>query len=136
MRVEVFGNGYEVSVMLRTCAESRVWLAVNRPAEHLSWVGVRLMNDDGHALRDRVVCRLYVWLRGIGLVTVRHTDVDPYVAIDRAAVRLEQAVVRKLREAAPYCVVTRSHEHQTAGCCVDAGECLNSRRTTSELPPG
>lgn len=99
MRVEVFGNDYEVSEMLRKYAESRVWLAVNRATEHLSWVGVRLMGDEGHAQRDRVVCQLDVWLRGVGLVTVRHTDVDPYVAIDRAAVRLEQAVVRKLREA-------------------------------------
>ena len=97
MRVEVFGNGYEVSEMLRTYAESHVWLAVNRAAEHLSSVGVRLMGDEGHTLRRRVVCQLDVWLRGIGLVAVLHTDVNPYVAIDRAAVRLERMALCSAR---------------------------------------
>jgi hypothetical protein len=99
MRVEVLGNSYEVSDVLRIYTESRVWLAVRRAADQLSWVGVRIMGEDGHALRGRVVCQVDVWLRGIGLVTVRHVDVNPYVGIDCAAVRLEQAVVRKLREA-------------------------------------
>ena len=102
MRVEVFGNGFEVTDVLRTYTESRVWLAVQRASRELSWVGVRLMSEDDQAADSRVVCQLDVWLRGIGLVTIRHIDVNPYMAIDCAAVRLEQAIVRKLREAGRY----------------------------------
>jgi ribosome-associated translation inhibitor RaiA len=102
MRVEIFGNGFEVTDVLRTYAESRVWLAVQRASRELSWVGVRLMSEDGHAAAARVVCQLDVWLRGIGLVTVRHIDDNPYMGIDCAAVRLEQAIVRRLREAGRY----------------------------------
>jgi hypothetical protein len=35
-------------------------------------------------------------LRRLGLVTVRHTDTDPFVAVDRAAVRLRHAIARKI----------------------------------------
>ena len=105
MRIEVFGNGFEVTDVLRTYAESRVWLAVQRASRDLSWVGVRLMSEDDQTADGRVVCQLDVWLRGIGLVTVRHIDVDPYMGIDCAAVRLEQAIVRKLREAGRYAAV-------------------------------
>ena len=38
-------------------------------------------------------------MRGLGVVTARHADADSYVAIDGAAALLEQAVLRKLREA-------------------------------------
>jgi ribosome-associated translation inhibitor RaiA len=117
MRVDIFQNGYEVSEMLRTYAESRVWLAVNRAADQLSWVGVRLMGDDDQALRDRVVCQLDVWLRGIGLVTVRHVDVNPYVAIDRASARLEQTVDRKLREVGRRLVESEELPVETASAC-------------------
>jgi ribosome-associated translation inhibitor RaiA len=100
MRVEVFANGLQVSEALRTYAESRVWLAVQRASDRLSWVGVRLMREGNHAVDGRTICQLDVWLRGIGLVTVRHADINAYVGIDCAAARLEQAVIRKLREAA------------------------------------
>jgi ribosome-associated translation inhibitor RaiA len=98
MRVEFIANEFPVSDVLRTYAESRVWLAVRRAAAHLSWVGVRLISDSRERSDGRVGCRIDVWLRGRGVVTVAHTDVDPYVAIDCASVRLEQALVRKLRE--------------------------------------
>jgi hypothetical protein len=109
MRVEVFGNGFEVTDVLRTYAESRTWLVAQRAANQLSWVGVRLMSEHDQAVGGRVVCQLDVWLRGIGLVTVRHTDVNPYIGIDCATVRLEQAIVRKLREAGRYSAAASNH---------------------------
>jgi hypothetical protein len=105
-----------VTDVLRTYIESRVWLAVQRASREVSWVGVRLkIKDDA-----RVICQLDVWLRGIGLVTVRHIDLNPYIGIDCAAVRLEQAVVRKLREAGRYTGAasardaSRGPRHETA----------------------
>jgi ribosome-associated translation inhibitor RaiA len=109
MRIEVFGNGFEVTDVVRTYAESRVWLAVQRASRELSWVGVRLMSEDDEVVDKRIVCQLDVWLRGIGLVTVRHAEFNPYIAIDCAAVRLEQAVVRKLRDVGRYAVTAASN---------------------------
>jgi hypothetical protein len=37
-----------------------------------------------------------VWLRRLGLVTVRHADTNPFVAVDRAAARLRQAIARRI----------------------------------------
>ena len=102
MHIEVFGNGVDVSDVLRTYAESRVWLAARRAARRLSWIGVRLMPQEAHASHPRVVCQINAWLHGIGLVTVRHTDTNAYVGIDCAAVRLEQALIRRLRESGWY----------------------------------
>ena len=99
MRVHVLDNGIEIPYVLRTYAESRVWLAVQRAADRLSWVGVRFMRPDGESEGGRVACQLDVWLRGVGLVAVRHIDTNPYLAVDCAAVRIEQAVVRRLRDA-------------------------------------
>jgi ribosome-associated translation inhibitor RaiA len=116
VRIEVFGNGFKVTDVLRTYIESRVWFAVGRASRELSWVGVRLMIEDD----ARVGCQLDVWLRGIGLVTVRHIDVNPYIGIDCAAVRVEQAIVRKLREAGRYIGpaserrISRRSGHRTA----------------------
>jgi hypothetical protein len=79
-----------------------VWLAVQRAADRLSWVGVRFTREEGRGGNPRIVCQLDVWLRDIGLVTVRHVDTNAYVGVDCAAVRVEQAVVRKLREHGAY----------------------------------
>ena len=102
MRIEISGNYVELSGVLRAYAESRVGVAVRRAASRLTWVGVRFIRERGPAADQRVLCQLDVWLRGSGLVTVRHIDTNPYVAVDCAAVRLEQALVRKLRESAQH----------------------------------
>jgi hypothetical protein len=99
MRIHVLNNDLEIPYVLRTYAESRVWLAVQRAADRLSWVGVRFMRPDDEIDGGRVACQLDVWLRGVGLVAVRHVDINPYLALDCAAVRIEQAVIRRLREA-------------------------------------
>src|SRR5687768_14298279 len=98
MRVEVIGSNFDISDVLRTYAESHVWLAAQRVGRHVSWVGVRLMPEHDRAVDGRVVCQIDVWLQGAGQVTIRHTDTNAYVGIDCAAVRLEQALIRRLRE--------------------------------------
>lgn len=99
MRFEMFADGTSVPMELRMYAESRVGLAVHRAADRLSFVGVRLSREDVDAPGSPVQCQVEAWMRGLGVVTARHADADSYVAIDRAAALLEQAVLRKLREA-------------------------------------
>jgi len=101
MRFEMFAdNNITAPKELRMYAESRVGLGVYRAADRLSFVGVRLRRDDADAAESPVQCQLETWMRGLGVVTARHADADSYVAIDGAAALLEQAVLRKLGEAA------------------------------------
>ena len=89
---------------VREYAESRVGLAVHRAADRLSYVGVRLRPADasartGGAAPVPVECQLEAWLRGAGVVAAKYADPDGFVAVDRAAAILEQAILRKLRPA-------------------------------------
>ena len=102
MNVKFIANHFEIPDVLRAYAGSRVRLAVRRAAERVSWVAVRFLRETERSADPRVACQLDVWLRGIGLLTVRHVDVNPYVAVDCAAVRMEQALVRKLRQRGIY----------------------------------
>ena len=99
MRFEMFADNITVPKELRMYAESRVGLAVHRAADRLSFVGVRLRRDEADAADSPVQCQVEAWIRGLGVVTARHADADSYVAIDGAAALLEQAVLRKVRQA-------------------------------------
>jgi hypothetical protein len=99
MRLDVFSNDFDVSLELRRYAEARVWPA----ADHVGgrWVGIRFIGLNGDDGSPRVACQVDVWLRRLGLVTVRHTDTNPFVAVDCAAIRLRQAIARKIAMSAP-----------------------------------
>ena len=97
MRVEVSATNVDLTPVLRSHAEARACLALRRADRRASWVGVRLAGTAGEP--RRVVCHIDAWLRGTGLVTVRHTDTNPYVGIDCAAELLRHAVARRLRKA-------------------------------------
>jgi hypothetical protein len=99
MRIEVSATNLDLSPVLRNYAEARVWVALRRLARRPSWVGVRLIGGADEARPPRVACRVDAWLRGVGLVTVRHVDTNPYMGIDSAAVRLRQVITRRLRHA-------------------------------------
>lgn len=99
MRIDVHAINLMLSSDLKDYAEIRIWRAVRRAARRTAWVGLWLtqhpeQSDDA----IRYSCRLDVWLRGIGIVTVCHFDAHPYVAIDIAAARLRQAIATKMRQ--------------------------------------
>jgi ribosomal subunit interface protein len=96
MRIEVSTRGCSVPEVLRLYAEERVWRAARRMTARLSWIAVRLKHEDRHEVDTRVVCRIDAWLRGVGVVSVTYSNIDTYVAIDRAAVLLEQALRRTI----------------------------------------
>src|SRR5205823_10655877 len=98
MRVEFHATAdIDRSPALRSYAETRVWLAVRRATRGVSdrrptWVGVTVTRREGGAERPRVACQVDAWLRGAGLVTVRHAAEDTRDAIECASVRLGQAI--------------------------------------------
>ena len=97
MRIDVHAVNIELPPALRSYAETRAWMAGRRQASRATWLSVtvasRIAASGGVAA---VSCRIDGWLRGVGHVSVRHVDADPDVAIDRAAVRLEQAIGRRV----------------------------------------
>jgi hypothetical protein len=96
MRVEVFLNDFNLSPALRRYVEARLWTAVDHLGGRMTWAGARFEPVLGAEGSPRVACQLDVWVRHAGLITVRQTDVDPFDAVDRATVRLRQAVARKI----------------------------------------
>lgn len=99
MHFEILADGATVPRELRMYAESRIGTAVHRAADRLSFAGVHLEREDADAVDSAVLCHVEAWLKGLGVVTAKHADADSYVAIDRAAALLEQAMHRKLRDA-------------------------------------
>ena len=93
MRIDVHAVNFELPTALRSYAETRAWMAGRRHTGVI-WLSVMVANRTAALGAPVVSCRIDGWLRGVGHVTVRHVDADPYVAIDRAAVRLERAVGR------------------------------------------
>jgi hypothetical protein len=94
---------------LKAYAETRAWRALQRFKGRVSWVGMQLTDERGEdptqadaGTGASVACQIDVWLRALGLVTVKHTDADAYVAVDRAVVRLQQAVARRIRESGTF----------------------------------
>src|SRR5690554_947310 len=97
VRIRVSAVNLELSPALRQYAEVRVWLALQRFSRRVRWVKVWLSRCNDTPGGEGWRCRLGVWLGRLGLVVVEHTDADAYVAIDAAAIRLKQAVLRRLK---------------------------------------
>jgi ribosome-associated translation inhibitor RaiA len=100
MRIDVHAVNIELPPALRRYAETRAWKAGRRHASRTTWLCVTVANQTAASGVPAVSCRIDGWLRGIGNVSVRHVGADPYVAIDRAAVRLEQAIGRRVGQPA------------------------------------
>jgi ribosome-associated translation inhibitor RaiA len=94
MRIDVRAMNMELPTALRSYAETRAWMAGRRHWSRVIWLSVMVANRTAASGAPVFSCRIDGWLRGVGHLSVRHVDADPYVAIDRAAVRLERAVGR------------------------------------------
>lgn len=100
MRIDINAINLELSTELKDYSETRMWQAARRWARRIAWTGMWLVDEQNAAEGRRFSCRLDAWVRGAGIVTVRHLDTNPYVAIDIAAARLEQAIAGKMRQLA------------------------------------
>jgi hypothetical protein len=120
MRLDVHVVDVQSSAPLTEYTQSRLWLGLQRHARRILCAGVWLTECAG-AREDeapRFACRIDLWLRRIGHVTVRHVEDNAYVAVDLAVARARRAVsrrvrrVRRARRAAG--VATVAHEHRVA----------------------
>src|SRR3954470_10471416 len=100
IRIDVHAVNIELPTALRSYAETRAWMAGRRHTGRVIWLSVMVADRTAASGAPVFSCRIDGWLRGVGHVSVRHVDADPYVAIDRAAVRLERAVGRRVGQPA------------------------------------
>ena len=98
MRLDVQVIDVQPAAALREYTQGRLWLGLRRFAPRILCAGVWLTEcSDGSAAPPRFVCRIDVWLRQIGHVTVRHVESNPYVALDLAIARMRHKVSRRVR---------------------------------------
>ena len=96
MRIHVRSRGFELTDALRAHAERRLLFALARFGTRVQSVMLRMDDVNGPRggadKRCHILARLVPW----GDVRVEELDGDLYVAIDRAADRLDRAVAREI----------------------------------------
>ncbi len=102
MRLDVHVVDVQPTAALTEYTQSRLWLGLQHLSRRVVCAGVWLTERSSAGEDDarRFVCRIDLWLRRIGHVTVRHVDDNPYVAVDLAVARMRHAVSRRLGRAA------------------------------------
>ena len=96
MRMGILAKGIEMTDAIRTYAQKRLRTALGRYPQAVASADVRLNDINGP--RGGVDKQCLVEVRGPAFspIIVREDDADLYVAIDRAADRVDRAVARRL----------------------------------------
>ncbi len=96
MKTNILGHGIALTEAIRQYAQRRMSTALGRYRQVLESTYVRLADVNGP--RGGVDKHCVIEVRGPALVpiVVRERDTDLYVAIDRAAGRVDRAVARRL----------------------------------------
>jgi ribosomal subunit interface protein len=94
MQINLQSHGFALTDALDRHARRRLQFALDRFADPIETMTVRLARDHGGRTSR---CRLHVQLRGRPDVLVEETRDDLYAAIDRAADRAAGAVARSVQ---------------------------------------
>lgn len=99
MRIGIISRGIALTEAIRDYAHRRLRTALNRYGPLLASVQVRVADVNGP--RGGIDKHCVVEVRGPTLpsIIVRERDVDLYVAIDRAADRIDRATARRISRA-------------------------------------
>ena len=92
MRLQINGTGVVISDTLWAHTQERICLTLHPYHRLVSWVAAEFTLAEA----GDVCCQIDVWLHGIGAVTVRHMESDAIEAASMAALRLREAVRRRL----------------------------------------
>ncbi len=95
MKIHIRGRKIELTEVLRTRVERRLGFALGRFGERIGRVLLRFSDTNGYPGDVDKRCQIDVGLRPRS-VRVEHTDVDLFVALDRAADRASRSVARAL----------------------------------------
>lgn len=94
MRILIEGRDVEMTPQLYARAQERVCYMLVLHQHIVSWVAVQFSRF--RPQDEDICCQIDVWLYGIGAVTVRHSEPSAIDAVDMAALRLREAVRRRL----------------------------------------
>lgn len=98
MRMNIQASGFVLTAALKTYTEKRLSTALGWAGSHLRQLHVSLSDVNGPRGGCDKRCRILVQISGGKGVVIEDTETDLYHAIDRAAERVDRAVVRRLEQ--------------------------------------
>lgn len=96
MRILIDGRDVEMTPEIYARTQERVCYMLVLHQHVVSWVAVQFSRF--RAQDDDICCQIDVWLHGIGSVTVRHSEPTAIESLEMAALRLREAVRRRLAQ--------------------------------------
>ena len=96
MQIDIKTHNFSLTDALRTHAERRLRFSLTCCDHFIQRVVMRLSDINGPRGGKDKRCRLQIVLAGLPDVVVEDTEIDLYVAIDRAADRAGRTVRRKV----------------------------------------
>ena len=88
MKFDILARNFVLTTALRCHIERRLGFALSTRGKHIQRVRVRLSDINGNGTRDGKHSHVQVVLPQLTDILVEDTEVDMYIAIDRAAARL------------------------------------------------
>ena len=96
MQMDIHAQPFTLTAAIQQHVAQRVEHAIGTASKSVRGVMVRLLDVNGDRGGVDKTCRIVVWLRRGGSVTVEAIDRDLYAAIDVASVKLRVALGRRL----------------------------------------
>ncbi|VAW65065.1 hypothetical protein MNBD_GAMMA11-2081 [hydrothermal vent metagenome] len=97
MHVDIQARHFSLTDSLRKHAERRLHLALTCCSEYIQKVVMRLSDINGPRGGSDKHCHLQVVLAGLPDIVIEDTEVDLYIAINRATERAGHTLVRKVK---------------------------------------
>ncbi|GGE72749.1 HPF/RaiA family ribosome-associated protein [Massilia psychrophila] len=121
MRMNIQASGFVLTDSLKVYTEKRLVTALGWAGGHMRELHVSLSDINGpRGGRDKR-CRILVQIAGGRSVVIEDTETDLYHAIDRAAERVDRAVVRRIEQLRGFSHVRLFGESATADLEKDMG---------------
>jgi ribosomal subunit interface protein len=96
MRINIQARGFELTEGLRQHTERRLQFAIDWASDEVRTVKVRFSDINGPRGGHDKCCTILIPIAGQRDVVIKDIEADLYVAIDRAADRVERTLSRKL----------------------------------------
>ena len=115
MQIVIQSRGFDLTAGLREHVQRRIHFALDWANYHVGKVYVRLSDINGpHGGEDKR-CHIQIEAPGVADVVIKDTEVDLYVAIDRAADRAGRVLSRRVSR-------QREHRHDSPRDTVDKAD--------------
>ena len=96
MQLDIQTKGFSLTESLRNYTEKRMGFALHRNAKHILRACVRLADINGSRGGVDKRCQIALKLAGHNSIVIEDTEVDLYIAIDRASERCMRTLARHL----------------------------------------